>query len=230
MFACSCLLLASAGMAVAQNIPAATLAKRVDAHYNHLRSLETRYTERYQGMGIDRTETGTLTLLKPGRMRWAYDSPAGKLFLLDGKDAISYTPGDAEATRFPEKKLDDLRTPLRFLLGHTDLEKELQGLSVTLVNLDGQTGYTLWGTPAGMPPQRAEERLPGAQDVLQRVRAIGVTVDAQGIIHRLRIEETDGAITTFSFSDMRENVPTEETEFRFVPPPGVTVIDGAAPI
>lgn len=202
-------------MAAAQSVTAATLAKKVDAHYNHLHSLETRYTERYQGMGMDRTETGTLTLLKPGRMRWAYDSPKGKVFLLDGKDAISYTPGDAEATRFPEKKLDDLRTPLRFLLGHTELEKELRGLSVTLVNLDDQTGYTLWGTPAG---------------VSQRVRSVGVTVDAKGIIHVLRIEETDGAITTFTFSDMHENVSANQTEFRFVPPPGVTVIDGAAPI
>jgi outer membrane lipoprotein carrier protein len=180
-----------------------------------MHSLEARYTERYQGMGIDRTETGTLTLLKPGRMRWAYDSPRGKVFLLDGTDAISYTPGDAEATRFPEKKLDDLRSPLRFLLGHTQLEKELQGLSVTLVNLNGETGYTLWGTPVGMS---------------QRLRSLGVTVDAAGRIHVLRIEETDGAITTFTFSDLHENAPANQAEFRFVPPTGVTVIDGAAPI
>lgn len=199
----------------AQQPTAGALAKRVDAHYNHLRSLEARYTERYQGTGMDRSETGTLTLLKPGRMRWAYDSPPGKVFILDGTNAISYTPGDAEATRFPEKKLDDLRSPLRFLLGHTELEKELQGLSVTLVNLNGQTGYTLWGKPVGME---------------QRVQSIAVTVDAQGVIHTLRIEETDGATTTFTFSEMHENVTVGDSDFRFVPPPGVTVIDGAAPV
>lgn len=207
--------LAIAAGACAQQPTAAELAKRVDAHYNHLHSLETRYAERYQGMGMDRTETGTLTLLKPGRMRWAYDSPAGKVFILDGTNAISYTPGDAEATRFPEKRLDDLRSPLRFLLGHTELEKELQGLSVTLVNLDGQTGYTLWGTPVGME---------------QRVHALAVTVDAQGVIHTLRIEETDGAVTTFTFSEMHENVSVNDSEFRFIPPAGVVVIDGASPV
>ena len=199
----------------AQQPTAAVLAKRVDAHYNHLHSLETHYTERYQGMGMDRTESGTLTLLKPGRMRWAYDSPAGKVFILDGANAISYTPGDAEATRFPEKRLDDLRSPLRFLLGHTELEKELQGLSVTLVKLDGQTGYTLWGTPVGME---------------QKVRSLAVTVDALGVIHTLRIEETDGAITTFTFSEMRENVPVNNDDFRFIPPAGVVVVDGANPV
>ena len=205
--ACAC--------ACAQQPTVAELAKKVDAHYNHLHSLETRYAERYQGMGMDRTETGTLTLLKPGRMRWAYDSPPGKVFLLDGTNAISYTPGDAEATRFPEKKLDDLRSPLRFLLGHTELEKELQGLSVTLVSLNGQTAYTLWGTPVGME---------------QHVRSVAVTVDAQGVIHTLRVEETDGAITTFTFSEMHENVPVNENDFRFIPPAGVVVIEGANPV
>ena len=209
------LLLLIAAAAPAQTSTAAALAKKVDAHYNHLHSLATRYAERYQGTGMDRTETGTLTLLKPGRMRWAYDSPAGKVFILDGTNAISYTPGDAEATRFPEKKLDDLRSPLRFLLGHTELQKELRNLSLTLVNLDGQTGYTLWGTPVGIE---------------QRVHSLAVTVDAQGVIHTLRIEETDGAVTTFMFSDMHENIPVEDSEFRFIPPAGVTVIDGATPI
>jgi outer membrane lipoprotein carrier protein len=208
-------LLAAAGSVCAQQPTAAALAKKVDEHYNHLRSLETRYTERYQGMGMDRSETGTLTLLKPGRMRWAYDSPAGKVFLLDGSNAISYTPGDAEATRFPEKRLDDLRSPLRFLLGHTELQKELQGLSVTLVNLNGQPGYTLWGSPVGLE---------------HRVRSLAVTVDAQGVIHALRIEETDGATTTFTFSEMHENVPVNDADFRFIPPAGVAVIDGANPI
>jgi outer membrane lipoprotein carrier protein len=208
-------MVAAGAGAWAQQPAAAALAKKVDAHYNHLHSLETRYAERYQGMGMDRTESGTLTLEKPGRMRWAYDSPPGKVFILDGTNAISYTPGDSEATRFPEKKLDDLRSPLRFLLGHTELEKELQGLSVTLVNLNGQTGYTLWGTPEGM---------------VQRLRSLAVTVDAQGVIHALRIEETDGAITTFTFSEMHENVPVNDGDFRFIPPAGVVVIDGAAPV
>jgi len=67
------LMLAVSAGSCAQQPTAAELAKKVDAHYNHLHSLETRYAERYRGMGMDRTETGTLTLLKPGRMRWAYD-------------------------------------------------------------------------------------------------------------------------------------------------------------
>jgi outer membrane lipoprotein carrier protein len=204
------------GVAVGQAPSAAALAKTVDAHYNHLQSLEARYTERYRGMGMDRTESGTLLLKKPGRMRWAYDSPAGKVFLLDGKNAITYTPGDAQAQEIPEKDLDDLRSPLRFLLGHTELSKELTGLTVTLVKLeDGSVGYTLSGSPKGMDA---------------RVHSIALTVDAGGMIHAMRIEEIDGATTDFSFSAMKENVATRDADFVFVAPKGVEVVKGAKPI
>ncbi len=202
---------ASTSAQVSSNITAAALAHTVDAHYNHLHSLRCRYTQRYRGLGMDRSETGTLTLRKPGRMRWAYDNPAGKLFLLDGHAAITYTPGDAQATRLPAKQLDDLRSPLRFLLGHTELAKELDGLSLTLVN----GGYTLSGTPKGMQ---------------QRLRTLALTVDAGGLIHSMRLTEIDGATTDFTFTDIREDIPTKDADFTFTPPPGVTVIDGSAPI
>jgi outer membrane lipoprotein carrier protein len=192
-------------------VTAAALAKTVDAHYNRLTSLEARYTERYTGMGLDRTETGTLTLKKPGRMRWAYDTPHGKLFLLDGKSAIFYTPGDAQAQRMPAKQLDDLRSPLRFLLGHTELAKELDHLTLTIV----EGGYTLSGVPKGMQ---------------QRLHSLALTVDAAGAIHAMRLEEVDGATTTFTFTGLKENIPTRDTDFTFTPPPGVTIITAAAPI
>jgi outer membrane lipoprotein carrier protein len=200
--------------AFAQTPSTASLAKIVDNHYNNLTSLQARYTERYQGMGLDRSETGTLTLKKPGRMRWAYDSPAGKVFVLDGHDAISYTPGDAQATRIPAKQLDDLRSPLRFLLGHTELQKELDNLSVLPAN--NQPGlYDLSGVPKGMQ---------------QRVHRLTLTVDHEGAIHGMRIEETDGAVTTFTFTGLRENIPTAASDFDFTPPAGVTIVNGTSPI
>jgi outer membrane lipoprotein carrier protein len=198
--------------AVSAQAPSAmALAEKVDAHYNHLHSLTAHFTERYRGMGIDRTETGTLVLSKPGRMRWEYDAPLGKIFVLDGKNAVSYTPGDSQALRTPAKQLDDLRSPLRFLLGHTEIAKELDGLTMTLVN----GGYTLSGVPKGMQ---------------QTVQSIGITVDAAGQILGMRIAQTDGAETSFVFGDIRENVATPDSEFQFIPPPGVTIIDGVAPI
>src|ERR1700690_3101182 len=105
------------------------IAQAVDNHYNHLRTLQAEFTETYRGAGIERTESGSLWLKKPGKMRWEYRSPKEKLFVSDGKDAWFYLPGDRQVRRSSVKKLDDLRSPLGFLLGKTRLEKELDGLS-----------------------------------------------------------------------------------------------------
>lgn len=187
------------------------ILRKVDDHYNRLTTLRTRYTESYSGMGMTRTEGGTLTLRKPGRMRWAYDTPQGKLFLLDGHFAWSWTPGDAQVIRIPASKLDDLRSPLRFLLGHTQLQKELDGITVVP---DG-SNYRIAGVPKGMTA---------------KVKSLSLLVDADGRILQMALAETDGASTVFTFTDQHENIPTSPAEFTFTPPPGIPVIDGTSPI
>ena len=46
----------------------------------------------------------------------------------------------------------------------------------------------------------------------------------------MRLEEVDGAVTEFVFSDLKENVPVKDSDFAFVPPAGVTVVQGLPPI
>jgi len=187
------------------------VVRRVDDHYNHLSSLRARYVEQYSGMGMNKTETGTLLLKKPGKMRWSYDEPVGKVFVLDGKYAWFYTPGDAQAQRVPAKELDDLRSPLRFLLGHTQLKKELENLTVTPEG----SGFRITGIPKGME---------------QRVKLLTLDVTDDGAIQTMRIEEVGGAVTGFVFSNMEENVPVKSSEFVFTPPVGVTIVKGLPPV
>src|SRR3954471_18346941 len=70
------------------------LASAVDQHYNHLSTLQTEFTEIYRGDGAERTETGTLWLKKPRKMRWEYRSPREKLFVSDGKVVWFYLPAE----------------------------------------------------------------------------------------------------------------------------------------
>ena len=127
------------------------IAQAVDNHYNHLRTLQAEFSESYRGAGIERSESGSLWLKKPGKMRWEYRSPKEKLFLSDGKDAWFYIPGDRQVRRTSVKKLDDLRSPLALLLGKTRLEKELDGLSVAPDVAPLTPGNTvLRGVPKGM--------------------------------------------------------------------------------
>ena len=187
------------------------LAQRVDKYYNALHSLRTNFTETFRGMGMDREEHGTLLLRKPGKMHWNYSDPAGKLFVLDGKYAWFYSPGDAQVERVAATQLDDLRSPLRFLLGHTQLQKELDGL--TLSSTAG--GLELSGVPKGMQ---------------NKVAKIVLGVSADGIIHSMSITETDGAETAFTFSDTQANAPAPDAEFVFHPPAGIPVVNGLPPV
>jgi outer membrane lipoprotein carrier protein len=187
------------------------LAQRVDRRYNQLHSLKAGFAESYDGLGIRRTESGTLLLLKPGRMKWEYSSPAGKLFLLDGKYAWFYGRGDSQVQRIPAKELDDLRSPLRFLLGHTELEKELSHLTLAPA---GEGRFTLSGQPKGQE---------------KRVSRLTLTVTADGVITGIEIEETDGALTRFTFTAEQPNAPVPAETFHFTPPPGVPVVDALPP-
>jgi outer membrane lipoprotein carrier protein len=196
-----------------QPLPSAKdLAARVDRYYNQLHSLKAGFTESYQGMGVKRTESGTLLLLKPSRMRWDYSSPAGKIFLLDGKFAWFYTRGDPQVQRIPAKELDDLRSPLRFLLGHTALEKEMNKLTVAAA----PNGYfTLTGQPKGQE---------------ERVTRVTLTVTAQANIVAIEIEEADGALTRFTFTGEQQNAAIPANSFHFTPPQGVPVVNALPPV
>ena len=188
------------------------MAARVDRHYNQLHSLKAGFTESYQGMGVKRTESGTMLLLKPGRMKWDYTSPQGKIFLLDGKFAWFYTRGDRQVQRIPAKELDDLRSPLRFLLGHTELEKEMNNLTVAAAP---NGGFTLTGQPKGQE---------------KRVTRVSLTVNAEANIDAIEIEEPDGALTRFTFTGEQPNVAIPEDTFHFTPPPGVPIVNALPPV
>ncbi|HZU21810.1 MAG TPA: outer membrane lipoprotein carrier protein LolA [Terriglobales bacterium] len=190
--------------------PLAPLISSVDRHYNALRTLQCNFTEHYSGNGIERNESGTLLLKKPGRMRWNYEQPRVKLFVSDGKTAWFYVPGDRQARKSPAKELDDLRSPLRYLLGKTRLEKELEGLTFASdVPPMAPNDVLLRGRPKAMADQ--------VQDVVLEINPAGQIV-------RLAIHSTDGSTTEFGFSNIRENAPLADSEFMFSPPPGVEVI------
>ena len=56
-------------------------------------------------------------------MRWEYDSPEKKLFLVDGKTTWFYVPYDHTVTKAPVKESSDWRTPLALLTGKADLSR-----------------------------------------------------------------------------------------------------------
>ena len=184
----ACALLLEAVMARAQDIH--QIAQAVDQHYNHLRTLQTEFTEIYRGGGAERTESGTLWLKKPRKMRWEYRSPREKLFVSDGKAVWFYLPAERQLRKTDFKKLDDLRSPMAFLLGKTKLEKELQGLSKVVDQAPLNPGNTLL---RGVPKAMADR----VSDVL-----LEITPASQ--LARIVFTEVDGTTTEFRFASPRK--------------------------
>ena len=204
------MLLAATPMAAQADVHA--VADKVDQRYNHMQTLQAQFAESYAGAGMTRKESGTLLLKKPGRMRWDYDEPHPKMFLTDGSTAWFYVPGEKQVRRTPVKQIEDLRSPLRYLLGKSKLEKEFVGLAIATDAQPVHAGdIVLRGEPKGM-----QERV--SQTLLE------VTPD--GLITRIVVEETDGSVTEFRFLQQKENVQIADAKFKFVPPPGVEVVEG----
>jgi outer membrane lipoprotein carrier protein len=201
------------GVAASPKPDVHAIAQAVDDRYNHLRTLQAEFVETYEGAGIERSESGSLWLKKPGKMRWEYRTPREKLFLSDGKDAWFYSPDDRQVRRTSVKKLDDLRSPLGFLLGKTRLEKELDGLSVASDAAPLTPGNTvLRGVPKAMG---------------DRINQVILEVTPDYRIARIQFEEADDSVTEYRFSDQQENGEIADQRFHFSPPPGVEIIDGA---
>jgi outer membrane lipoprotein carrier protein len=194
-----------------------SIAAAVDEHYNHLHALQAEFTEEYRGAGMERTESGTVWLAKaglkkPGKMRWEYRSPREKLFVSDGIDAWFYVPGDRQAHRTEARKLDDVRSPLAFLLGKSKLEKELSGLSLA---------------PDVPPVAAGDVVLRGIPQALaDRVSEILLEVTSEHRIARIVIDEVDGSETEYRFSEQKEDLAIPEGRFQFNPPAGTETVEG----
>lgn len=213
-FVALALLSIATAAAGAQERSVADVAKAVDDHYNKLQAFTAEFSESYRGAGIERTESGTLWLKKPGKMRWEYRQPREKVFVTDGSTAYFYVTGDQQARRAPVKKLDDLRSPLRYLLGKTKLQKEFQDLAFA---------------PKIQPLTPGNVVLHGQpKSLADRVSDVVLEISPESRIVRLVVEEVDGSTTEFRFTNIVENPAVADAKFRFQAPEGVQVVESSA--
>src|SRR6202021_209680 len=115
------------------------IARAMEAHYHRAATLKAHFFEKYSdGNGGESSESGTVYFSRPGRMRWEYESPEQKLFIVDGTNVWFYVPADHTASRAKLKESSDWRTPLALLTGKADLSKLCR--SIQLAGADAEKG------------------------------------------------------------------------------------------
>jgi outer membrane lipoprotein carrier protein len=202
------------------------LARAVDAHYRDAHTLAAVFLEKFTGGGAGlRVESGRVYFSQPGKMRWDYDSPEKKMFLVDGHNVWYYIPASHTASRALIKKSDDWRTPLALLAGKVKLEKICGKLAFADLGPDGQ-GFD--------PEERPTEEdnmvlvcMPRKEDesFFQKVL---IEVNSRNQIIRIVLRQPGDVEIEYRFGDWKENIPIAETKFHFEPPAGVAIVDDRA--
>lgn len=194
---------------VAQTPDLAPLLKALETRYNHAQTLQVAFHEAYTAPGQPRrTESGTLLLRKPGRMRWNYTSPEGKLFVSDGKYLWLYTPTNHQVEKMKMQESDDMRAPLAFLLGKLHFDKEFR--NVHSATVAAGTQITADPKTDSLPYTRVEFVV-GADNQIRRVKVIGY----------------DQSVIEFEFDQEKLNLPLEAKLFQFRMPPGSALVETA---
>jgi outer membrane lipoprotein carrier protein len=201
------LVLSGAALVVAADSPTQHILKEVERRYNRAETLQVGFSETYSGPSrAARTERGTLYLRKPGRMRWDYTSPVGKLFISDGKNLYLYVPG-SNPERMKLKETEDMRAPLAFLLGKLNFEKEFQNIEVKPEGTDQL--ITAEPKSGNLPYSKAE-----------------FVVSPMFEIRKLRIHNLDQSLLDFAFESEKINPPLANSLFQFRAPPGTQMVEG----
>lgn len=179
--------------------------KAVEDRYNRAQTLQLAFSEGYKAQGKTRKpETGMLFLRKPGRMRWQYTAPAGKLFLSDGKFVYLVLPDSNRVQKMKTKESEDMRAPLAFLLGRLHFEKDFRNFQ------SRAEGADTWISAEPKSPD-----LPYTK--------VEFLVTPQFQIRRLQVTGQDLSVLDFQFDQEKLNPTLDGKLFRFELPPGAVV-------
>ncbi len=196
----------------AADATAPELAAALQRKYELVRDFSADFSHTYQG-GVLRkqiTERGHLLVKKPGKMRWDYSTPETKQFVSDGVKMYSYIPQDKQVIVAAVPADNGAPTPTLFLAGKGNLTRDF---TPSLVD-----------APPGMPAgSRALKLIPKAKqpdyDWLVLVLEPG-TLAIQGLV----TVDAQGGKSTFSFTNLKENLGLADKEFTFKIPRGVDVV------
>ena len=210
------------------------LVRAVEAYYRHATTLKANFLEQYrEGHREIRVESGSVYFSRPGRMRWEYESPETKLFIIDGKTVWFYVPADHTVTRARVRESADWRTPLAWLTGKVKLSRLCGGIQQIPPKAAGAGGsrqnLLLRCVPRGAQKRgRVESDSPAGSlsQADQDWDEVILEVDpVTGWLAGIAIRQPAGVEIVYRFNNWEQNLPLPQSLFHFQAPPGVAIVD-----
>jgi len=187
-------------------------ARSVEEALNGVRGLVASFTQTVESAGLPRPqlERGTLYLMRPGRMRWEYDVPRGKLAIADGRRSWVYLPEERQVLVAP-LDMDQSRSATAILLQRADLVGSFE---------------ISWGKddPRGPRPLLLKPREPQPE-----YDHLVLTPGADHLVRVLTIFDPLGSQITYRFERLRRVETLDDDLFRFDPPAGIEIQEMPSP-
>jgi len=198
------------------DVTAPELAQALQKKYDGVKDFSADFTHAYEGGVLHKkiTERGHVFIKKPGKMRWEYSAPEEKVFVSDGVKMYSYIPQDKQVIVASVPPEDEVATPTLFLAGKGNVTRDFTS--------------SLTDVPAGMPAgMRALKLVPKSRQ--QDYDWLVLVVDPGSLeIRGLVTTDAQGGKSTFSFTNLKQNVGLADKAFGFKIPRGVDVVSAAS--
>lgn len=185
-----------------------TVLDRVKAAYSDGSAHAAEFTQTYtpSGFASARSESGTVWIQSPQRLRFEYTAPEKKVFTYDGTEGRLFTPEDRQLTIRRLSAEDRARLPIVFLTDPDELDRQY---AIAREAAAGGAARLLL-TPRSPRPDLAWLR---------------VTIIADGTIGALSYQDSSGNRSEFRFEAWRKDKARTASDYRVTGPPGTRVLE-----
>jgi outer membrane lipoprotein carrier protein len=144
---------------------------------------------------------------KPGLMRWEYENPSKRSFVLAGNKVYAYDPA-AQTLTVGSIDTSKLSASVTFLFGQGKLADEF--------NITKGTCADCKGSLLVLDPRKADPRF----------RQVRLEVDPKTAqVLKSTVVDPDGSENAIAFVDLKTNVGVQSGDFKLNPPEGTRIDD-----
>ena len=185
------------------------LVDRMQGFYERTQDFTADFRQEYVYKTFNRTvvSTGTVAFQKPAKMRWEYQAPSKRSFVLSGELIYALDP-EAQTLTKASLPTSQLSASVTFLWGKGKLSDEFV--------ISRTECKECVGTLLTLVPKKPDARF----------REVQLDIDPKTAqVRRSIVIDPDGSRNTIAFSSLKTNVGLPKETFQLTPPPGTQIVD-----
>ena len=205
----SILILLWASPPSAMALDATAIVDAIQKQYDATHTFQARFVQKSYLRILDQSQhaQGTVSIKKPGKMRWEYNAPDRQILVSNDQALWLYLPDEQQVTKMKVQSIYSSNTPALFLAGRGQLTE-----SFTIKKVTEQDGVYI------------VELIP--RDKAQNLTKMVLLANKKNFqIIGSRVYDNLGNKTEMIFSDIRRNPALDDATFQFEVPRGVELID-----